>query len=121
VPLLRVLLHAVIIMAGLHLLRFTAQAVHAPVLLALLNYLAAGWFIILGLVASSAMHNQKALVLTISILVPLGAAPFHDMDSFAHTIVPIGAGILLGTALRPAVREWTDHDRTSSQPLHRDQ
>ena len=80
-----------------------------------------GWFIILGLVASSAMHNQKALVLTISILVPLGAAPFHDMDSFAHTIVPIGAGILLGTALRPAVREWTDHDRTSAQPLHRDQ
>ena len=118
-PLVRVLLHAVIIVAGLHLLRFIAQGVHAPALLALLNYLAAGWFIVLALVASSAMHNQKALVITIALLVPLGAAPFRDMDAFAHTIVPIGAGILLGTALRPAVREWTDHDRSSTEPIHR--
>jgi hypothetical protein len=113
-PILRVLLHAVIIMAALHLLRFCAQGVHAPLLLSLLDYLAAGWFVIMSLVASAAMHNQKSLVLATTILVPLGAAPFHDIDAFAHTIVPIGVGILLGAALRPAVREWTHHDSASA-------
>ena len=115
-PLLRVLTHAVIIIACAYLLRFFAQAVHATALINVLNFLSAGWYITLALVTSAAMHNQKSLVLAICILVPLGSAPFASIDDFAHTIVPIGVGILLGTALRPAIREWS-HDRTAAKPV----
>jgi accessory gene regulator protein AgrB len=120
-PVLRVLLHAVIILAGLHLLRFIAQGVHASLLLSLLTYLSAGWFVVLSLITSAAMHNQKSLVIAVIILVPLGAWPYTNIDAFARTIVPIGVGILLGTALRPAVREWTTHDRSTTQSVHRDE
>lgn len=120
-PVLRILLHAVIMIAGLHLLRLIAQGVHAPLLFELLNYLAAGWFVTIALVASATMHNQRSLVIAITVLAPLGAAPFHDIDAFARTIVPIGVGILLGTLLRPAVREWSTHDSASPKPIHRDE
>ncbi|HEX8171004.1 MAG TPA: hypothetical protein VF824_10735 [Thermoanaerobaculia bacterium] len=119
-PLLRVLTHAVIIIACAYLLRFFAQAARASALVSVLNFLSAGWYIILALVTSAAMHNQKSVVIAICTLVSLGSAPFASMDDFAHTIVPIGVGILLGTALRPAIREWS-HDRAATQPVPPDE
>lgn len=119
VPIARVIVHAAVIAAMLYLSRFGARALHAHALVALLDYLSTGWFIIFALTASSAMHNQKTLVLAITILVPMGAAPFANMEAFAHVIVPIGAGVLLGSALRPAFAEWTDHERSSTESLHK--
>jgi len=121
VALARVIVRTVAIAAGLHLLRFFAEEVHAPALLTLLNFVSSGWFLVLALTASCAMEDQRALVLAICFLIPLGAAPFQNLDAFARSIVPIGLGILLGTGLRSAAREWSNRDRPPAQPIHRDE
>ena|SRR5579872_1834708 len=115
----RIIFHAVIILAAAHLLRAAAHGLHAGVLIAALDYVGKGWFTILSLVTSAVMHDQRSMVLATILLVPLAGFPFANIEQFAHAVVPIGAGIALGTALRSATKEWT-RDRATTEPVQRD-
>lgn len=114
----RIIVHAVFTLIGLHLLSALSVGLAAPK--ALFAFLSAGWFCWLALATSASLHNSRAVVLGALVLSVLVHWPYQNMEAFARATAPIAVGVLFGQALRAGIRELGGDD-APAEPVRRDQ
>ena len=66
-----------------------------------------GSYVPLALATAAAITDQKGLVIALVIITILIVIP-TTLQAFVRAVLPIGAGIALGTGLRAAIKEGTD-------------
>jgi hypothetical protein len=92
-------IHALITWAAVNILSGVLARVPDTGLRDALALVSAGVFIPFSLSVSAGLHNQRMLIVVVLVLTLLIAWPFHT-DNAARLIIPIPAGLLVGTALR---------------------
>lgn len=101
---LRTLAYALIILA---VLLVVSETVHRPGFAMLLRYLAFGSYVPFALATAAAINGQRGIVVAVVLISILAIIPC-SIDTLAHAVVPIGAGILAGEALRIALHEASE-------------
>ena len=96
------LIHAAIGVAVMHILRHLLR--DRPAFHAIFEVLQPGGFVPFAATLSAAIHLQRALVLLILAATLLAAWPW-DLQGLERFMIPIGSGILAGTALGRLLRE----------------
>lgn len=99
--LVRTLALALIILLALLLTNALVEQRTARAILAMLSF---GAYLPVSLATAAAMTNVKGVAIGVLLITMITVIPC-SMTVFAHAIVPVGAGILLGTALQHAINE----------------
>ena len=73
----------------------------------ILGALSWGSYVPLAIATAAAITDQKGLVIALVIITILIVIP-TSLQAFARAILPTGAGILLGTGLRMAIKEGSE-------------
>lgn len=101
-------LHAVIVFALLNVVAAGADRAGSPGPKLLLDQVRTGSFALVSLATAGSLHKQRVL-LAILVVGTLTIAWPWSLNDLPQYLVPIAAGILLGTGLQRVIREASIH------------
>ena len=100
----RMFTHAVLFLIAAHALELLAKQASAPGYAAVMRALSPGSYAPLSVAISAALHAQRSIILVLVGLIVVGIWPF-TIDDLAIWLIPVGAGILLGSLIQRLVME----------------
>ena len=102
--LLRMFTHAFFFLIAAHVVTALADQTSAPGYRTVLRFLAPGSYLPLAVALSAALHAQRGIMIILVGLIMIGIWPF-TINDLARWLVPVGAGIILGSLLEIVIRE----------------
>ena len=93
----RTLVHALVILLCASVLSVLSDAAHIEGLKLVLALFDASHYLLFSFAAAAALNRQRALVLVLLVVAVIFTWP-PDTERIVHVLLPIGAGVLVGTA-----------------------
>jgi hypothetical protein len=103
----RTLVHALVILLCASVLGVLAEAAHLEGLKLVLALFSASHYLLFSVAAAAALNRQRALVLVLLVVAVILTWP-PDTERIVHVLLPMGAGVLVGTG---AQQLFTDANR----------
>ncbi|MBV8518829.1 MAG: hypothetical protein JO197_15645 [Acidobacteria bacterium] len=115
----RTLVHALVILLCVNVLAAVAAAAHAEGITLVLSLLDAAYYLLFASASAAALNRQRALVLVLVALAVMLTWPLAP-QRIVHVLLPIAAGVLLGSGLQQLFNDANRVRRTHgrrSQPV----
>ena len=112
----RTLVHALVILLCASVLGVLAEAAHVEGLKLVLALFDASHYLLFSFAAAAALNRQRALVLVLLVAAVIFTWP-PDTERIVHVLLPIGAGVLVGTAAQQLFHDANRVRRTHGRPL----
>ena len=111
----RTLVHALVILLCVNVLAVVAAAAHAEGITLVLSLLDAAYYLLFASASAAALNRQRALVLVLVVLAVILTWPLAP-QRIVHVLLPIAAGVLLGSGLQQLFNDANRVRRTHGRP-----
>lgn len=111
----RTLVHALVILLCVSILAVLAQAAHLEGVTLVLALVDAAHYLLFAFAAAAALNRQRALVLVVLVLAVMLTWP-PATARVVHVLLPVAAGVLLGSGLQQLFNDANRVRRTHGRP-----